>query len=37
MNFTSALKLLHIDNNDYYNRRDNEDIIRKKYLKAALK
>ena len=37
MNFTSALKLLHIVNNDYYNRRDNEDIIRKKYLKAALK
>lgn len=37
MNFASALKLLHIDNNDYHNRRNNKDIIRKKYLKAALK
>lgn len=35
MNFEKALKLLNIDNDEYaYN---NKDLIRKKYLKAALK
>ena len=37
MNFASALELLHIDRGDYYVRGNNKDIIRKKYLKAALK